>query len=312
MSSGASFIFPGQGSQYIGMGKDFLASSQVERLFSEASDIAGIPVRRLCMEGPQEELVRTSNLQVCITVIDVICGMVVQEAGIEPVAVAGHSLGEYPALWMAGVLEFNDLVKVVKLRGELMETAGDKAPGSMAAIIGFEREELEQLVKPLSEQGVLSLANHNSREQIVVTGEKELVRELCSIVKSKGKRAVPLRVSGAFHSVLMSDAAEEFSKMLDSVEFRDARVPVYSNVSAGPETESERIRELMKKQMCAPVRWFEIVNNMYGDGIKLFVETGPGKVLTGLVKKSIVSEDDFQVFQVDSRESLNNLLDQIQ
>jgi [acyl-carrier-protein] S-malonyltransferase len=132
------------------MGKDFLTSSQVEHLFEEASDISGIPVRRLCMEGPQEELVRTSNLQVCITVVDVICGMMVRDEGVEPVAVAGHSLGEYPALWMAGVLNFGDLVRVVKLRGELMATAGDKAPGSMAAIIGFERDELEQLVMPLS------------------------------------------------------------------------------------------------------------------------------------------------------------------
>jgi [acyl-carrier-protein] S-malonyltransferase len=160
---------------------------------------------------------------------------------------------------------------------------------------------------------VLSLANHNSREQIVVTGEKGLVKELCGVVKSKGKRAVPLRVSGAFHSILMSDAADEFSRMLDSVQFKNAAVPVYSNVSAVPETDAERIRELMKEQMCAPVRWFDIVNNMYKDGIRQFVETGPGKVLTGLVKKSIVSdENDFQVFQVDNCVALKSFLEHIQ
>ena len=312
MSRKTAVIFPGQGSQYIGMGRAFIEGLKgAEALFKEAEEVTGIPVRELCLDGPQEQLLMTSNLQPCLTVVDVVCGMALRHAGVEPAAVAGHSLGEYPALWMAGVLRFSDVMRLVKLRGELMENAGGDIAGGMAAVIGLDREILESEVEKFAVDGVLSLANHNSREQIVVTGEKGLVSKLCKVVKGLGARAVPLKVSGAFHSELMRPAADEFAKLLKSVAFNAPRCPIYCNVSAQPETDPERIRSLMIEQMCAPVRWFEIVNNMYAAGIGVFFEAGPKQVLSGLVKKSLGDPGRVLIIQADDMESLKKALSEI-
>lgn len=302
-----AFVFPGQGSQYVGMARDLLdACPQAEEIFETAREVTGVPVKELVLSGPMEELTRTVNLQPALTAVDMLCCAALREQGVDADAAAGHSLGEYPALWAAGFLEMPDVFRLVKARGELMEQAAAENPGAMAAVIGLERAELQELVDQVrsgSQKGVLALANHNSREQIVVTGTRELVAELCSAVKEMGKRAVPLKVSGAYHSPLMKGAADRFRQILEEVPFKDGRIPLYSNVTAAPETSGERMRKLMAEQICSPVRWFEIVNNMYDSGIRLFVELGPKKVLSGLIKKCL-DADDYRVVNVEDSQGL--------
>lgn len=313
MNRNIAFIFPGQGSQYIGMGREHSSDWEAaSKMFEEASDLTGIPIKKICFEGPQKELTKTSILQPCLTVVNMICAMAAIEKGLRPAATAGHSLGEFAALWLAKVLSFSDVLKLVGFRGELMDNAGIDAPGAMAAVIGLEKGQLEVEINKLSSNGILSLANHNSREQIVVTGEKELVSALCKVVKEKGARAVPLKVSGAFHSELMRSASDKFSQLIDSVKFNKPEFPVYSNVSAEPEEEPERIKMLLKQQMCSPVRWYDIVNNMHREGIVSFIETGPKKVLSGLVKKSLTEGTEFSVYQAEDPDTLNEILKKLE
>ncbi len=286
-----AFLFPGQGSQYIGMGKKLLDEDQgANSIFEEAERVTGIPVKSLCLNGPLAELTRTVNLQPSLTTLEIALSSFLIDRGIEPHAVAGHSLGEYPALWTSGVLNLSDCLELVKERGRLMETASGKYPGAMAAIIGMEAGELRSLIDEVSEsgqKGVLGLANHNSREQIVATGEKELVNTLCERLKETGKRAIPLKVSGAYHSPLMKEASRAFEKTLQNITFNSPRVTFYSNVTASPEKDPERLKTLMSKQICFPVLWHDIINNMVSDGIDTFIEAGPKRVLSNLVKKCI-------------------------
>ncbi len=301
-----AFVFPGQGSQYVGMGKKLLENfSFANALIKEAQEAANIPIKKLCLEGPMDELTKTINLQPCIAAIDILCAKILFSEGIKPSAVAGHSLGEYPALWACDCLDLTSCMSLVKERGRIMEKVANKRPGAMAAIIGLERKVLEELIKDISEQtnGILALANHNSKEQIVATGEKHLIEKLCKKVKEKGKRAVPLKVSGAYHSPLMNDAAKEFSEVLEKARFNPPKLAIYSNVTAMPETDPHKIKQLMADQICSPVRWYEIVNNMYKDGIRIFIEVGPKKVLSNLIKKSLDSSD-FKVLNFETPDDL--------
>ncbi len=307
--SKVAFLFPGQGSQYVGMGADIRKSYKFAiPMFKEAEDVCNINVEKLCMDGPLEDLTKTVNLQPCLTTVDIICAKALMEEGIHPDAVAGHSLGEYPALWACGALGFADCVRLVRERGRVMEEAAQKKPGAMAAIIGLESQQLQRLIDDvlLHLKGVLAMANHNSREQIVVTGEKALVQQLCGRVKELGKRAVMLKVSGAYHSPLMKEAADKFAKALSSLKLKRPSIPIYSNVSAEPEKEPDTISRLLFQQMCMPVRWYEIANNMYRDGVRIFIETGPKKVLSNLIKKS-VDADDYQVLNVETTSDIDNV-----
>ncbi len=304
-----AFLFPGQGSQYIGMGRQILeAYPEGESIFETAREVTGIPVRELVLSGPMDELTRTVNLQPALTAVDMLCCAAARARGCNARAAAGHSLGEYPALWAAGFLDARDVFRLVRARGELMESAAVQNPGAMAAIIGLDRKGLQKIVDGVRNagDGVLALANHNSREQIVITGEKDLVKRCCMAVKEAGKRAIPLKVSGAYHSPLMKPAAEGFREMLAEVSFRDGNIPVYSNVTAEPETSGSRMRQLMEEQICSPVRWYDIVNNMYQDGVRRFVELGPKKVLSGLVRKCL-DADDYQVVSVEDAAGLDSL-----
>ncbi len=301
-----AFLFPGQGSQYEGMGAALLNEyPRAREIFEIAEDVTGIPVRDLCLSGPMSELTKTANLQPCLTAVEMACAVVLMDKGIQPQGVAGHSLGEYPALWAAGVISTEDTFKLVKRRGELMGGSSSRVPGGMAAILGMEPDKIEEIIAPLKESGTIAVANYNSPEQIVITGEKELISRACKAIKGAGAKAVPLKVSGAFHSPMMAEAAKEFSALLDEVTFSTPRCPVYSNVSAAPEMDPTRLKELAKKQMCSPVRWVETVRSMYGDGIVCFIETGPKKVLSNLVAKCLQGED-VKIIQVESPEGVKS------
>ena len=308
MEMNLAFVFPGQGSQYVGMGKTFLETvSDAAHVLSVAEEMTGLPLKKLCAEGPLEELTRVENLQPCLTAVEIICCMAAGDAGLKATAVAGHSLGEYPALWAAGVISLEDTFRLVHARGRLMKEAGDKNPGSMAAVVGLSRKELEELIVPLTKKGVLVLANHNSPDQIVVTGETDLVGDLCKKAKAEGARAIPLKVSGAYHSPLMAEASGRFSEILDKISFFRPEIPIYSNVTARPESDPEKIKDLMKKQICSPVRWYEIVINMDRDGISNFIELGPKKVLGNLIRKCLPGKS-VSVFQGEDPEGLRACL----
>jgi len=343
MEMNLAFVFPGQGSQYVGMGKTFLETvSDAAHVLSVAEEMTGLPLKKLCAEGPLEELTRVENLQPCLTAVEIICCMAAGDAGLKATAVAGHSLGEYPALWAAGVISLEDTFRLVHARGRLMKEAGDKNPGSMAAVVGLGRKELEELIVPLTKKGVLVLANHNSPDQIVVTGETDLVGDLelivpltkkgvlvlanhnspdqivvtgetdlvgdlCKKAKAEGARAIPLKVSGAYHSPLMAEASGRFSEILDKISFFRPEIPIYSNVTARPESDPEKIKDLMKKQICSPVRWYEIVINMDRDGISNFIELGPKKVLGNLIRKCLPGKS-VSVFQGEDPEGLRACL----
>ena len=286
-----AFLFPGQGSQYVGMGQKLLDEDQsANSIFEEAERITSIPIKSLCLNGPMEELTRTVNLQPSLTTLEIALSNSLMERGIKPDAVAGHSLGEYPALWTSGVLNISACLHLVKERGRLMDMASEKYPGAMAAVIGMEATDLKSLIDEVSEsgkRGVLALANHNSREQIVATGERELINGLCKRVKEMGKRAIPLKVSGAYHSPLMEEASTAFEKILLNTAFNSPEFTFYSNVTAVPEKDPERLKKLVAKQICSPVLWYDIINNMVSDGIDTFIEIGPKRVLSNLVKKCI-------------------------
>lgn len=311
MKSNLAFVFPGQGSQYVGMGKALLETvSDAAYVFSVAEELTGLPLKKLCIEGPMEELTKVEYLQPCLTAVEVISCMVARNNGLKAAAVAGHSLGEYPALWAAGIISLEDTFKLVHARGRLMKEVGDKNPGAMAAVIGLTKKVLEELITPLAEKGILVLANHNSPEQIVVTGEKDLVGDLCKKAKAEGAKAIPLKVSGAYHSPLMEEASRRFSEILDKVPFLEPEIPIYSNVTARPESDPEKIKDLLKKQICSPVRWYEIVINMNRDGISNFIELGPKKVLGNLIRKCL-PEGSASVFQGDNPENLKECLVEI-
>ena len=280
-----AFIFPGQGSQYVGMGKDlYEGSAAAKLLFDKADEILGFSISKICFEGPEEELKKTQNTQPAIFLHSIVLFQLINKKQFD--MTAGHSLGEYSALVAAGALTFEDGLKLVRLRGELMQQASLKHPGTMAAIIGLEAKSVNELCVEVSTYGIVQTANFNSPGQVIVSGSLTGVRKVMELAKARGAKIVKeLPVSGAFHSPLMESARAGLKTALDRTEIRDAVVPVYANVTAWPMRFADEIRTLLIRQLISPVQWEESVIHMITDGAAAFVEIGPGKVLQGLVKR---------------------------
>ncbi|OGU18943.1 MAG: [acyl-carrier-protein] S-malonyltransferase [Ignavibacteria bacterium GWA2_55_25] len=280
-----AFVFPGQGSQYVGMGKDLNEqSSTAQELFRQADAILNVPLSRLCFEGPEEELRQTKNTQPAIFLHSMALAM--SYRGPRGAMAAGHSLGEYSALVYAGALTWEDGLRLVRLRGELMQQAGVDRPGTMAAIIGLDPKTVVDACERALEAGIVQAANFNSPGQIVISGSVPGVRRAMELAKERGAKLVKeLPVSGAFHSPLMESAQEGLKEALENTPIRDASIPVYANVTAQPVRDAGGIRQLLLQQLTSPVRWEESVAAMASAGASTFVEIGPGKVLQGLVKR---------------------------
>lgn len=280
-----AFVFPGQGSQYVGMVKDlYEQSAEARTLIGEADEALGFPLSSICFNGPEEELRQTKNTQPAIFLHSIVLSQLYKDSA--PAMAAGHSLGEYSALVYANALSFRDGLKLVRLRGELMQQAGVEQKGTMAAVVGLEPAAIDQVCIEASQAGIVQAANFNSPGQIVISGSVPGVRKAMEIAKARGAKLVKeLTVSGAFHSPLMVSARNGLKRALDMTEIRNAAIPVYANVTARPVQKASEIRELLFKQLTSPVRWEESVVNMAADGATTFVEIGPGKVLQGLVKR---------------------------
>ncbi|MGG0657901.1 ACP S-malonyltransferase [Rummeliibacillus pycnus] len=283
-----AFVFPGQGSQTVGMGQEFVSNEPTcKEFYDQADNILGIELSKLMLEGPQEELTLTYNAQPALVTTGVMIAEKLKQAGIKPDFTAGHSLGEYAALVTSGVMSFADGVQAVHNRGLYMNEAVPAGLGAMAAILGLDRDVLKQVTDEVSATGeVVQLANLNCPGQIVISGTAKGVEEASAKAKEAGaKRAIPLVVSGPFHSELMRPAANKLQAMLANIEMQDAVVPVIANVNAQPVTSKEDIPNQLVEQLYSPVLWEDSVRTLLDEGVDVFIECGPGKVLSGLVKK---------------------------
>ncbi|CAO0824207.1 Malonyl CoA-acyl carrier protein transacylase [Desulfarculales bacterium] len=298
-------VFPGQGSQYVGMGKAFCdASPTAKAVFKAAESLSTLAIQRLCFEGPLDELTQTINLQPAVVAVDLACWLVLKEAGITPMAVAGHSLGEYPSLVACGAISVEECLKLVSLRGRLMEREALSHPGAMSAVMGLSPDQVMALTQEAG--GVVRPANFNTPQQTVITGSVEAVAAANALAKTKGAKAIPLKVSGAWHSPFMEAAGVDMRSALEDVVFQPLACVHVPNTTGQPTREASVVRQEIMRQLTSPVRWVQTVEALIVMGVDTFIEAGPKNVLAGFIKKT--APEGVAVYNVEDPAGLANVL----
>ena len=302
-----AFIFPGQGSQTVGMGRAFYESSSgAKRVFEEANDALGVDLTRVMFEGPEADLALTATTQPAVLTASVAAAAACAERGLTPALAAGHSLGEYSALVVAGALRLGDAVRIVRRRGELMQAAVPVGTGAMAAIMGVGLDVVEEVCADAAKGDVVDIANVNSEQQIVIAGHRAAVERAVALVRDRGgRKSILLPVSAPFHCALMAPAAERLAAELAGVSVSDPAIPVVRNVDGGVTRTAADVVPLLLRQVASPVRWTDCVRRLAAEGAMAFVEVGPGRVLTGLVKRIV---DDARAVSVEDPTGLDKAL----
>lgn len=310
--NGFVFLFPGQGSQYVGMGKDFYGNyPAVREIFEQASDLLGIDFKQLCFSGPESTLIQTENVQPSVTLINAACFKVLKEEGISPLASAGHSLGEYSALFASDAIDFAALMKLTGERGKFMKEAADKTPGGMIAVMGSEIEKVREVCKKAEDDNCfVEIANYNSPRQVILTGRKGDLERATELLKKEGiKLIVPLKVSGPWHSRLMLEASIKMEGILKEQGIRKPLIPVIANATGDYESEPEEIKKNLIDQIKSPVLWVNSMERFIKDGYTDFIEAGPKSVLSGLMKEI---NKGAKIFNVENTVSLRKLFEGMQ
>ena len=308
-------LFPGQGSQYLGMAQEFVNSdTECAALMAMAEATCELNLSTLCSDGPMEELTRATNLQPAISITNLICWQAFKNIfgnKVEVSCFAGHSLGEYSALYAAGVISAEDTMRLVSKRGALMEREGIANPGGMRAVLGLEIKTIEQIISSYQGSGRVTAANHNTPEQIVISGSMEALDEVGKEAEARGAKVIALNVSVANHSPLVADAVPDFTRFMADIEFKPPQVPVYFNVSAAKETDTTTMKEMMAKQIASRVRWYEIIEAMLAEGVDTFIEIGPKTVLKGMMRKIVPKGSKVTSLQFDTPAGLSQCVEMI-
>lgn len=304
------FLFPGQASQSVGMDSFLRDFPEAREILEKTDNLSNIEsLSRIIAEGPADLLTRTDNVQPAITIISLAVLAVLEKAGIKPNGTAGHSLGEYSALVAAEVITLEDAVRLVCDRGRLMQDCADRFPGGMVALIGISLENAGKITEQAADLGPVGIANMNSEGQVVISGAKEPLEKASSLASEMGaRRVIPLRVSGAWHSPLMKDAAESLLHSLEGTDFRDPSIPVVANVTADYIRSGEESRELLRKQVTSPVLWADSIKRLILDGFDTFIEVGPGAVLQGMLRRN----REIRVYGTDTKEKLEKTIDELE
>lgn len=305
-----AFVFPGQGSQEVGMGKDLIKNyKEADELFNEANIALTdeeFDLKKLCFEGSEEELSKTINAQPAILTMSIILYKLLQKNNINPDIVAGHSLGEYSALVAASSIEFKEAIRLVRKRGQYMQTATPLGTGSMAAIISLKKDKVEELIEKVSKFGTIEIANYNSPYQIVVSGKTEVIKKLLILGEEEEEiNVVPLKVSAPFHSSLMKKAKENLASYIKNINIKEPQIPVICNVTADYVKTKEEIKDALIEQVTHPIKWVDIIKRMNSEGISCFIEVGPGNVLKKLIKQILPKA---KVYNVCDSESLEKII----